>query len=93
MKAIWNGQVLAESEHTIVVEGNHYFPEDAIRTDYFSASDKRTFCGWKGEAHYYDVEVGGKTNPAAAWYYPEPMDEAQHIRNRVAFWNGVQITE
>jgi uncharacterized protein (DUF427 family) len=92
MKAVWKGQIIAESDDTIVVEGNHYFPPDAIAPRHFSPSDKRTFCGWKGEAHYYDIIVDDDTNPAAAWFYPQPMDAAGHIRDYVAFWNGVEVT-
>ena len=77
MKAIWNGAVLAESDKTVVVEGNHYFPPDSIRKEHFKASDTHTECGWKGTASYYTVEVEGKRNPDAAWYYPEPKDAAK----------------
>ncbi len=83
--AIWNGKVLAESDQTIVVEGNHYFPPDAIQHEYFSASQTHTVCGWKGVASYYDVIVDGKTNHDAAWYYPTPKDAAQQIAGYVAF--------
>jgi len=91
MKAIWNGTVLAESDKTVVVEGNHYFPPDAIRKEYFRPSATHTFCGWKGQASYYTIEVNGERNPDAAWYYPEPMDAARHIAGYVAFWKGVQV--
>lgn len=91
MKAIWNGKVIAESDDTVVVEGNHYFPSSSLTTDNFSPNSRRTICGWKGEAHYYDVNVDGETNAAAAWYYPEPKDAAAEIRDRVAFWNGVEV--
>ncbi len=90
-KAIWNGAVLAESDDTVVVEGNHYFPADSIRREYLAPGDHHTWCGWKGQAHYYDLVVDGETNPGAAWYYPEPYPSAREIRDRVAFWRGVRI--
>jgi uncharacterized protein (DUF427 family) len=90
-KATWEGAVLAESDDTVVVEGNQYFPPDAIQRDYFKPSSKTTVCPWKGVAHYYNVEVNGKTNPDAAWYYPEPKQAAQQIKDRVAFWKGVKV--
>lgn len=93
MKAIYNGQVLAESNDTIVIENNHYFPESAINRAYFKDSDKHTTCPWKGEASYYSLEVDGKSNPDAAWYYPEPKDAAKEIKNYVAFWKGVEVSE
>ncbi|MFZ6051123.1 DUF427 domain-containing protein [Halocola ammonii] len=93
MKAIWNGQVLAESNNTKVVEGNHYFPMDSVKDDYFEKSNKTTHCPWKGDASYYSVKVDGKKNEDAAWYYPEPYEKATHIKNHVAFWKGVEITE
>ena len=89
--AIWNGAVLAESDDTIVIEGNHYFPRDSINDDYFSASPAHTVCSWKGVASYYDVVVGGDVNRGAAWYYPTPSAAAADIRDRVAFWRGVQV--
>lgn len=92
MKAIWKGTVIAESEETIVVEGNHYFPPDAIVREYFQDSGTHTMCGWKGQASYYDVIVNGESNTDAAWYYPETMEAANNIRGYVAFWNGVEIT-
>jgi len=92
MKAIWNGAVLAESDDTVVVEGNHYFPSDAIRREYFRDSQTHTVCGWKGTASYYDVVVNGETNKDAAWYYPDAKDAAKEIKGRVAFWKGVQVT-
>ena len=91
MKAIWNGAVLAESDETIVVEGNHYFPADSINREFFRPSETRTVCGWKGTASYYDIVVGGATNKDAAWFYPAPKPEAQEIENRVAFWKGVEV--
>lgn len=93
MKAIWNGKVIAEADDTVVVEGNHYFPAEAIKQEYFRPSSTNTVCGWKGTASYYDVVVEGETNPDAAWYYPTPKDAAQEIANRVAFWKGVQVTD
>jgi len=91
MKAIWNGAVLAESDHTIVIEGNHYFPEDSINKEYFQPSETHTVCGWKGTASYYDVVAGGATNKDAAWFYPEAKPEAKEIENYVAFWKGVEV--
>ncbi len=93
MKAIWNGAVLAESDETVVVEGNHYFPPDAINRAYFAESDHHTRCPWKGLASYYTLEVEGQSNPNAAWYYPDPSDAAREIKDHVAFWKGVQVTE
>ncbi len=90
-KAVWNGAVLAESDETIVVEGNHYFPPDAIKSEFFKESDRHTRCFWKGTASYYDVVVNGEVNPAAAWYYPEPSKAASKIKGYVAFWGGVRI--
>ncbi len=91
MKAIWNGAVLAESDDTVVVEGNHYFPRDAVNKGYLRPSETRTVCPWKGTASYYTLEVDGKTNPDAVWYYPDPKEAARQIRDRVAFWKGVSI--
>ena len=91
MKAIWNGKTLAESQDTVVVEGNHYFPAASIRTEYFRKSDTHTTCGWKGEASYYDVIVDGQVNKDAAWYYPAPSEAARNIKDRLAFWKGVQV--
>ena len=93
MKAIWNGQVLAESDDTVVVEGHYYFPESALRNEYFKQSDHTTSCAWKGVASYYDLEVAGEQNPAAAWYYATPKDAARQIAGRVAFWRGVEVSE
>lgn len=92
MKAIWNGKIVAESDNTIVVEGNQYFPPDSIKKEYFSETDKHTICPWKGQASYYDVIVDNQANRDAAWYYPEPKDAAREIKNYVAFWNGVEIS-
>jgi uncharacterized protein (DUF427 family) len=91
MRATWRDAVLAESDDTIVVEGNHYFPEDSIRREHFRASETHTTCPWKGEASYYDIIVGADTNPDAAWYYPQPKDAAREIADRVAFWKGVKV--
>jgi uncharacterized protein (DUF427 family) len=90
-KAIWNGAVIAESDQTVVVEGNHYFPPDAVKREHLRDSNHRTTCGWKGQASYYHVEVNGQTNENAAWYYPAPKDAAKNIAGRVAFWKGVQV--
>jgi uncharacterized protein (DUF427 family) len=91
MKAIWNGTVLAESDDTIVVEGNHYFPKESINQEYFKPSDTHTTCPWKGEASYYHLEVDGKENSDAAWYYPEAKELAKNIEGYVAFWRGVEV--
>ena len=93
MKAIWNDQVLAESDNTVVVEGNHYFPGDSLRREFFSPSQKKSICPWKGEASYYDVRVDGRENAEAAWYYPAPKAAASEIRDHVAFWRGVEVVE
>lgn len=91
MKAVWNGVVLAESDRTVVVEGNHYFPPEALNLKYFKSVDTHTTCPWKGVASYYDVDVNGKVNPGAAWTYPEPKAAASQIKDYVAFWKGVQL--
>ena len=93
MKATWKGIVLAESDATIVVEGNHYFPPDSIDTTYFRPSTHHTVCPWKGQASYYDVVVSGAVNKDAAWYYPAPKSEAENIKDYVAFWRGVEVQE
>ena len=93
MKASWNNQVLAESNDTVVVEGNHYFPADSINKTYFEPSPSHTTCPWKGEASYYNLVVDGQTNKDAAWYYPQPKDAAAEIKNRIAFWRGVKVEE
>lgn len=93
MKAIWNDQVVAESDETKIVEGNHYFPWSSIREAYFKLSDTRTHCHWKGEASYLTLEVDGEENEDAAWYYPEPFDAASHIQDYVAFWKGVEVND
>ncbi len=91
MKAIWNGSVIAESDDTVIVEDNHYFPSDSIERRYFRESETHTVCDWKGTASYYDVVVNGETNKDAAWYYPDTKDAAKEIEGRVAFWKGVQV--
>ncbi len=90
--ATWNGATIADSDDTIVVEGNHYFPADAVRSEYLTESDTHTVCPWKGTASYYTVVVDGKQNKDAAWYYPQPKPDADHIRGRIAFWKGVEVT-
>jgi uncharacterized protein (DUF427 family) len=91
MRAIWRDTVLAESDETVVVEGNHYFPADALRREHFRPSDTHTTCPWKGEASYYDVVASGEVNRDAAWYYPQPKEAAREIEGRVAFWKGVKV--
>jgi len=91
MKAIWNGQVIAESDDTVVVEGNHYFPLDSVRADVLKPSGSHTHCPWKGEASYYSLSVDGADNPDAAWYYAEPKAAAAQIKGRIAFWRGVRV--
>ncbi|MCR4438959.1 MAG: DUF427 domain-containing protein [bacterium] len=93
MKATWNGVILAESDQTIVIEGNHYFPPDAIRREHFADNATHTTCPWKGIASYYDVVVDGKINAGAAWYYLQPKDAARQIENYVAFWRGVKVEQ
>jgi uncharacterized protein (DUF427 family) len=90
IQAIWNGEVIAESDDTILVEGNHYFPPDTVIMKYLLPSINHTYCGWKGTASYYSLEVDGMLNQDAAWYYPETFAEAQHIQGRIAFWHGVE---
>jgi uncharacterized protein (DUF427 family) len=92
MKATWNGAVLAESDDTVVVEGNHYFPPESLNRQHFQPSATHTVCGWKGTASYYDVVVNGQTNRDAAWFYPTPKDAAREITGRVAFWKGVIVS-
>lgn len=91
MKAVWNGTVLAESDDTIVVEGNHYFPPSAINKGFFKTSSQTSVCPWKGTASYYDISVGGQVNKGAAWYYPNPKPAAEEIAGYVAFWKGVKV--
>lgn len=93
MKAIWNEAVLAESNDTVVVEGNHYFPADSINKHHFRPSKTHTVCGWKGTASYYDVVVDGNVNKDAAWFYPEAKADAKNIEGYVAFWKGVKVTQ
>lgn len=93
MKATWNNQIIAESNQTIVIEGNHYFPPDSIKSEYFKPSNKHTTCPWKGEASYYTIEVDGKGNPDAAWYYADPKPAASGIKNHIAFWKGVSVNQ
>ena len=91
MKAIWNDQVIAESDDTVVVENNHYFPKDSLKSEFFKNSETHTVCPWKGTASYYTLEVDGAENKDAAWYYPETSELAKSIKDRVAFWKGVQV--
>ncbi len=93
MKAVWNGHTLAESDATVVVEGNHYFPPDAVDRSLLEPSDKHTVCSWKGTASYYHVVADGERNDDAAWFYPEPKDAAAEIRDHVAFWRGVEVVD
>jgi len=93
MKAVWEDKVLAESDKTVVVEGNHYFPPDSIKREFFAPSDTQTTCHWKGVASYYNLRTDDKSNPDAAWYYPEPKEAAKSIKDHVAFWRGVKVTE
>lgn len=92
-KAIWNGTVIAESNDTVVVERNHYFPRDSVNAALLKPSATTSFCPWKGTASYYSLEVDGKTNADAVWYYPEPKDAAKEIKDRLAFWKGVTVSE
>ncbi len=91
MKAVWNGKTLAESDATIVIEGNHYFPTTSINCEFFAPSETHTVCSWKGTASYYDITVDGKINKDAAWFYPAPKDAAKEIGNYVAFWKSVKV--
>ena len=91
IQAIWNETVIAESETTEIVEGNHYFPAETVRMEFFRPSDTHTVCPWKGTASYYSIVIGDKINADAAWYYPEPKSAASHIAGKVAFWKGVQV--
>jgi uncharacterized protein (DUF427 family) len=92
-QATWRGAVLAESDQTIVVEGNHYFPAESVRREFLRPSASHTACAWKGTASYYDVVVDGQVNRDAAWYYPDPSRAAERIRGRVAFWHGVKVRQ
>ena len=93
MKAIWNGQVIAESDETINIENNQYFPLSAVKMVFLQKAETHTTCPWKGEASYYNLVVDGKVNANAAWYYHEPKKMAEHIKNYIAFWRGVEITK
>ncbi len=93
MRAIWKDTLLAESDDTVVVDGNHYFPADALRSGHFRATDHQSVCPWKGTASYYDVVVDDAVNANAAWYYPTPKEAAREIKDRVAFWRGVEVTQ
>lgn len=92
MKAVWKNTVIAESDDTVMVEGNHYFPESSLKREFISFSNHKTSCPWKGQASYYSINVNGDLNPDAAWYYAEPKEAAANIKGRVAFWKGVQIS-
>lgn len=91
VKAVWNDVVIAESDDTVIVEGNHYFPVDAVKPELLKPSGTHTLCPWKGTASYYTLEAGGAENPDAAWYYPDPKEAAANIKGRIAFWKGVQV--
>lgn len=93
VRATWNGAVIAESDETVIVEGNHYFPASSVRSEYLSGSETHSVCPWKGTASYYSLVVDGKENPDAAWYYPEPKDAAKEITGHIAFWRGVTVSE
>lgn len=92
VQAVWNGTVIAESDDTVIVEGNHYFPPSAVKADLLQPVDTTTVCPWKGTASYYDVVVDGERNAGAAWYYPDPKDAAAEIKDRIAFWRGVTVS-
>ena len=93
MKAIWNGEVIAESDDTIVIEGNHYFPPESVKKDFLKSSETQSTCPWKGQASYYTLSVNGEENADAAWFYPMPKDAAKEIKDHLAFWKGVEIIE
>jgi uncharacterized protein (DUF427 family) len=93
MKAIWNGTTIAQSLDTVVVEGNHYFPRSSLKSEYSVFSNHRSSCPWKGQAHYMSLLVAGELNPDAVWFYPEPLEAAAQIKDRVAFWRGVQVVD
>lgn len=93
MKAVWNNQIIAESNETVVIEGNHYFPASSVKMEYFVPSETKYHCPWKGEAGYYSIVVNGEENKDAAWYYPNPTEAAKEIKDHVAFWRGVEVTE
>ena len=92
MKAVWNGVVVAESDDTVVIEGNHYFPEASLKREYLAPSNLHTTCSWKGTASYYNLLIDGNANPDAVWYYPEPKAAAAQVTDRVAFWKDVRVT-
>ena len=92
MKAVWNGQVVASSDDIVTVEGNAYFPVASLRTEFVEPSDHKSVCPWKGTAHYMSLNVGGRLNKDAIWFYPEPKEAASNIRGRVAFWKGVSVS-
>jgi len=91
-RAEWNGQIIAQSDETVVVEGNHYFPASSVRAEFLQPSAHTSVCGWKGTAHYHSLAVDGAINKDAAWYYPEPKSAASEIKGRIAFWKGVKVT-
>ena len=91
MKAVWNHRTIAESDDTVIVEGNHYFPSESLQREFFESSATTTVCPWKGTANYYSLNVDGERNVDAAWYYAEPKDAAREIKGRVAFWRGVTV--
>ena len=91
MKAVWNNTVIAESDSTIVIEGNHYFPPESIKKEFFDESSTNTSCGWKGTASYYSIKIDGELNKDCAWYYPEPSEAATKIKGYIAFWKGVEV--
>jgi uncharacterized protein (DUF427 family) len=91
MKATWNGTLIAESDDTVLIEGNHYFPESSLNRQYIAFSNHKTSCPWKGQASYYSLKVNGDINTDAVWYYADPKPEAEQIRGRVAFWKGVKV--
>jgi len=93
MKATWNGKVIAESNDTVVIEGNHYFPENSLKKEFYKESETHSVCPWKGTANYYTLEVDGKENKDAAWYYPEVSELAKGIKGKIAFWKGVTVSE
>ena len=93
MKATWKGTTIAESRDTVVVEGNHYFPPDTVKMEYLVPSETKTSCPWKGLANYCTINIGGELNNDAAWYYPEPKEEAKNIKGYIAFWRGVDVIE
>ena len=93
MKAVWNNEVIAESDQTIIIENNHYFPKESVNKEFLRPTDIHTTCPWKGQASYYSLEVNGEVNRDAAWYYPEPKAAAAEIKDYVAFWKGVKVTQ